>query len=88
MKLNYFTALTPIILAANLFQPITQAQAIIPIEISTRIQVKSQLSHSLGIDSDRKASTELFFFGRQRNDLVSEKQEPLTPRPSPPGGSR
>ncbi len=88
MKLNYLTALMPIILATNLCQPITQAQEIIPIKISTRIQIGSRLIHTLGIDSDRKASTETLFLGRERSVSVSEKQEPLPPRPSPPGGSR
>ena len=88
MKLNYFTALTPIILVANLCQPITQAQEIIPIAISTRIQVESQFNHGSGTDSDRKRSAEILFLGREKTDSVSEKQDQLPPRPSPPGGSR
>jgi len=88
MKLNYFTALTPIILVTNLCQPITQAQEIIPIAISTRIQVESQFNHGSGTDSDRKGSAEILFFGRERIVSVNEKQDPLPPRPSPPGGSR
>ncbi|HEY9614467.1 hypothetical protein [Allocoleopsis sp.] len=88
MKLNYFTALMPIILAANLFQPITQAQEISSIEISTRIQIESQLSHASEKGSDRKGNAKIFPFARQKSVSVSEKQEPLSPRPSPPGGSR
>lgn len=88
MKLNYVRPLMPIILATNLCQPITPAQAIIPLKISTRIQVMSQSIHDSGTDSDRKGSAEILFFGRERIVSVSEQQEPLPPRPSPPGGSR
>jgi hypothetical protein len=88
MKINYLAALTSIVLTTGLLQPITQAQEITQSTISTPTSVESQASNGSRSEIEYARNTNIFFLSRERSILVSRKEDPLPPRPSPPEGSR
>jgi hypothetical protein len=88
MNVNYLATLIPIVLATGLLQPIAQAQPIPQFTISGLTSIESQFSNGVRSNSDRKTNTDILLIGRDSNILVSRQEDPPSPRPSPPGGSR